>query len=283
MPIPQTPPLAYPAEQVWRDDRDRFVTALFAPPDRREALYALYAFHLEVAKVPELVREPMMGQIRLQWWRDSLNALLSGGAVAHPVAGPLAEAIHRFDLPPDRLEHLIDAREADLTGEPPETLAAMEDYARATAATLNELALDILGVHQAAAREAGREVGIAWGLTGLLRAVPFHAAGGRLHLPRSLLARHRVPEESVRGGLGAPGLPAVAAEIAATARAHLAAARRHRREVPRAALPALLPAVLADGYLRRLRRSGYDLFAADWATTRTRPLRLTIAAAFGRY
>src|SRR5271156_3271915 len=74
---------------VRRHDRDRFQTALFAPAARREALFALYAFNYEIARVRESVREPMLGQIRLQWWREAIDAAYAGAASRrHEVAGP---------------------------------------------------------------------------------------------------------------------------------------------------------------------------------------------------
>src|SRR5438067_12532545 len=82
------------AALVRRHDRDRFQTVLFAPAARREALFALYAFNSEIARVRESVTEPMLGQIRLQWWRENIAAAYDGGAVRrHVVAEPLAVAI----------------------------------------------------------------------------------------------------------------------------------------------------------------------------------------------
>ena len=72
------PPLSYCGDQIRRYDRDRFLTALFAPADRREDLFALYAFNLEVAKTREVASEAMLGQIRLQWWRDALDEVFAG-------------------------------------------------------------------------------------------------------------------------------------------------------------------------------------------------------------
>src|SRR5215510_12653272 len=80
------------AALVRRHDRDRFQTALFAPAGRREALFALYAFNYEVARVRETVSEPMLGQIRLQWWRDSIVAAYDGGPVRHHI---VVEALTR--------------------------------------------------------------------------------------------------------------------------------------------------------------------------------------------
>ena len=114
-------------------DHDRFLTTLFAPPARRAALLALYAFNYEVAKTREMVHEPLLGQMRLQWWRESIAAVYDSGALRrHEVVEPLAEAIRAGGLTRAHFDRLIDAREADLADAPPPSLAALEDYAAAT-------------------------------------------------------------------------------------------------------------------------------------------------------
>src|SRR3546814_16622414 len=77
--------LSYCASQLRRYDPDRFLTALFAPPERRESLFAIYAFNLEIAKTREVISEPMLGQIRLQWWRDSITQIYLGQPPHHAV------------------------------------------------------------------------------------------------------------------------------------------------------------------------------------------------------
>ena len=77
---------AYCADLVRNTDKDRFLASLFAPAERREALHALYAFDIEVARVRDLAREPMPGEIRLQWWSDVLSGTRAGEAAANPVA-----------------------------------------------------------------------------------------------------------------------------------------------------------------------------------------------------
>src|SRR5436309_9863777 len=97
---------------VRRHDRDRYQTALFAPAERREALLALYAFNYEIARVRETVSEPMLGQIRLQWWREVLDAAYAGAPPRqHPVVVPLAAAIREFELSRGYFDRLIDSRE----------------------------------------------------------------------------------------------------------------------------------------------------------------------------
>jgi NADH dehydrogenase [ubiquinone] 1 alpha subcomplex assembly factor 6 len=274
------------ARLVRRHDRDRFLTALFAPEAQRRALLALYAFNYEVAKTREVVSEPTLGRIRLQWWRDSLDAIYAGApARRHEVVGPLSDAIHRHALTRRHFDTLIDARERDLDDAPPASLEALEAYAEATSAPLVLLALEATGARGDAGESAGRAVGTAYALTGLLRAVPFHARARRCYLPRALCSEAGV---DVDRGLfelhPSPALAFVAERVAARAAAHLAAARSLRAAVPRAALPALLPAVLAGANLARLRRCGYDPLAARFAGHDPwSAWRLGAAALRGRY
>jgi len=253
--------LSYCAREVHRLDNDRFLAALFAPPDRREDLFALYAFNIEVAKTREVVTEPMLGQIRLQWWRDSIARLHEGEAPRHEVIQPLAAAVIRHGLDRSLMERLIDAREADLEDRPPASLDCLVNYAEVTSAPLVQLALAVLGVRNEAAMAAGRHVGIAWALVGLLRAVPHHARAHRLYLPADLLDAQGVTETALFEMRPEPGLSTVVRAVADLADEHLGKARALRSQVPRAALPALLPAALADLSLRTLKAAGYDPFA----------------------
>ena len=73
-------------------DRDRYLATLFAPEAHRDALYALYAFNVEIARVREAAREPMPGEIRLQWWREAVSGERESEAAAHPVSSALLTA-----------------------------------------------------------------------------------------------------------------------------------------------------------------------------------------------
>jgi phytoene synthase len=265
------------ASLVRRYDRDRFQTALFAPPARREALFALYAFNYEIARVREIVREPMLGQIRLQWWREAIDAAYAGTAPRrHEVVEPLTAAIREFGLSREPFDRLMDAREGDLDADPPATLAALEAYAEDSSVPLIVLALEVLDAATPAALQAARHVGVAYALSGILRALPHLAQTGRTPLPAD-----------IAGGL-APGEAAplrdAVARIAATASAHLAAARAGRRGVPRRALPALLPARIAMRALRVLERARFDPFAPGVADRDPlQPWRLATAVLLRRF
>lgn len=288
--------LSFTADQVRRLDNDRFLCALFAPEARREALFALYAFNLEVAMIPEAVTEPMLGLIRLQWWREAIRNVYSGTPPRHDLVAALADAVQRFGLSHTHFERLLEAREHDLDERPPKDMDALLAYVEGTSASLTALALEILCAGEGgggrpaadgpgeAAMAASRHVGIAWALAGLLRAVDFHACAQRLYLPQALLDQAGVGADEVFARRPSPGLARVATAVADAARENLDAARRLRPLVPRRAHPALLPAVLAEAYLRRLARARYDVFDPRLSIAKpVRVLRLVAASVRGRY
>ena len=100
---------AYCADLVRSNDRDRYIATLFAPAEHRDALYALYAFNAEIARVRDVAREPLPGEIRLQWWVDVLSGERDGEASANPVAAALLDIIQRHKLETVVLTALIDA------------------------------------------------------------------------------------------------------------------------------------------------------------------------------
>jgi 15-cis-phytoene synthase len=237
-------------------DKDRFFATLFAPAARRRPLYALYAFNLEIARVREVVSEPLPGEIRLQWWRDALAGAAHGDVNAHPVAAPLRATIVRYQLPVQRLIELIETRIFDLYDEPMGALAELESYAAKTSATLIELAARILneGGEPGIGVLAGH-AGTAYALAGLLRAFPVHAARRQLYVPLEILDRHGARPEDIFAVRTTVELRAALAEIRARARHHLAAAGPLFEAVPAKLLAALLPVALVDPLLDRMDKS----------------------------
>src|SRR5262249_17177495 len=181
-------------------DKDRFLTTLFAPAERRDALFALYAFNVEIARVREVVREPVAGEIRLQWWSDVLGGAGRGEVAAHPVASALLASIARYRLPAERFKALIDARRFDLYDEPMATLADLEAYADGAAASLIALAAQILATGDEPDIGAlSHHAGLAHALAGLLAAFPIHAARGPIFTTPGNLGRARGRRGRPRG------------------------------------------------------------------------------------
>ncbi|MEK9660694.1 MAG: squalene/phytoene synthase family protein [Alphaproteobacteria bacterium] len=274
--------LSWCASEVRRHDHDRYLTALFAPPAWREPLFALYAFNVEIAKTREIVSDPMLGQIRLQWWRDTIGEIFDAEPREHPVLQGLAAPLCDGRLPRAAFDTIIEAREADLDETPPADLAALEAYAAATSGELTALAIRLSGKANSDALEAARQIGTAWALTGIVRAVAFHAQARRLYLPEELVRDFGVDRSTLLELRPTANLDKVVRAVICRAEALLAAARTRRNAVPRDARSPLLLATLADTHISAIVRHDYDPFRLAPAAP-ARPLRLLWAHWRGRY
>jgi phytoene synthase len=228
------------AELVRRHDPDRFLTALFAPEDRRPALFTLYAFNHELARAREVASEPMLALIRLHWWRE----VVQGAERRHEVATPLSAAIAAGLLAPDDLLALIDARETEAEPSIP-TLAAWRDFLLAGAGGLAVAAGRLLGAPEP---ERLRPVGAAFGVSGMLRSVAALASQRRCLLPADVLGAHGLVPEAVVANPSDPALAPALRALAEEGTRLLDGARGLR--LPRAAMAAGLPGVLARRDLR---------------------------------
>jgi phytoene synthase len=248
---------AHCAELVRAADRDRFLASLFAPAQDRDALHALYAFNIEVSRVRDMAREPLPGEIRLQWWSDVLNGEREEEARANPVASALIAAVTSHQLVANTLMTFVEASRFDLYDEPMATISDLEAYAKSKSSVLFALAAQILaGV---GAEVAAGPAGIAYAIAGLLRAFPLHAARRQLYVPIELLDRHEVSREDIFAGKSSAGLEAALSDLRGLARRHLLAAHQRLAGLPRSAMPAFLPVALVQPSLDRLERS--DPFA----------------------
>ena len=248
-------------QMVRRHDPDRFLTALFAPPDRRDALLVLYAFNHELARAPQVASESTLALIRLQWWRE----VIEGAPRRHEVATPLSDCIRTGRLHPARLLPLIEAREAEAYG----SFTTQAEWQAWLLAGAGGLAVAAAAALDAPDPEPLRPFGAAYGVAALLHATPALAAQGRCLLPHDLLARHGlVPEGFVQENPTSPAVQAVLQDVANVGRSLLAQAKR--QSIPPAGRAAALPAVLARRDLARWpavpgpRRLG-DRLSVTWA------------------
>jgi phytoene synthase len=235
------------AASVRSADPDRYFSALFAPAPLRPLLFALYAFNAEVARVAESVREPMLGAIRLEWWRETAEGAARGAPRNHDVARGLTVLLAQTAIALPDLEAVIAARAFDSSTDRFADFAALGAYLDATSGALMRLAAQILGGRP----ELTKEAGLAYGLTGLLRSLSFHNGRHKLYLPLDLLsALHVTPEEFFHLDKGDERLAAAVRQVRLKARDHFLAARAAQRPGP--ALAAVLPAALVPVYLRKL-------------------------------
>jgi NADH dehydrogenase [ubiquinone] 1 alpha subcomplex assembly factor 6 len=261
-----------PAGALVREhDPDRYLCALFAAPEKREALFAVLAFNHEVAKTRDVVSEPMLGQIRLQWWREAIDGIVAGTPRRHEVVLPLADAFETFVLARAPFDRILDARVADLEDAPFDRIEDLADYTAATAGALSRILLDILRVEDMAVLAASDAASTAWALTGLLRSLPFHARAKRLMLPKQVLEQHGTRIGDYHELRDVPALRAAVRAIAARASEAICLVEGPSRALFQAGAPVLLQARLARLYLDRLERAGFNAF--DPAVNAEMPLK----------
>lgn len=246
-------------------DPDRYLAGMFAPAGCREDLWALFAFNHELAKTREVVSETQLGLIRLQWWRDAIEGVYERGEVLeHEGLKALARAIERHNLPRELFDTLIYAREFDLEDVLPGNVEGLLNYADFTTTPLLKLAVQIAGGD--ADIEPVQPVAVNYALSGILRAVSFHASQRRCYLPEDLLEQAGQRLDHLYEGKPAEGLREVVEAVADHAVLGVKPGNILLKKTNK----------LADIYLKQLRRCGYDVFSSKMAVPPTfKVLRLS--------
>jgi 15-cis-phytoene synthase len=242
-------------------DKDRFLAALFAPSELRRHLHALYAFDGEIGRVREAAREPLPGEIRLQWWRDAVAGQARGEVDAHPIAAALRDTIARCGLPSALLLGQIDAHGFDLYDEPMASLAHLDAYGRDTEGALIALGARILaGSEDSGMAAAAKAAGIACTIAHRLRSFPYDVSRRQMFVPLELLERYCVPREELEARRNSEGLRAALAELRARAHAAFAQFRSAASGIPDSCAPAFLAVAIVPPLLARLGRAADDPF-----------------------
>ncbi len=251
------------AALVREADRDRFLATLFAPAEHRNALFALYAFNLEIERVRDVAREALPGEIRLQWWRDVLNGERDGEAAAHPVSAALQDTLGRYGFVTEPLLQLLDARTFDLYDEPMATIDELQMYAIRTRSPIFALASGILSQGKTPPDMFTLDVSVASTIAALLSRLGRHVSRRQLYVPSDVLDRHRVRIADLYAGRSSAPLLAALAELRQIARGHLAVAQSRLAFAPPETMPAFLPVALVGPMLRRMERGDYDPFKVE--------------------
>ncbi|PAQ08394.1 phytoene/squalene synthase family protein [Mesorhizobium temperatum] len=243
-------------ETVRAADHDRYVSALYAPEDKRDALFSLYAFNAEISGIRDRIREALPGEVRLQWWRDVIATEGNGDGVGHPVADALKATISAYRLPKPAFENMLEARVFDLYDDPMPSRTDLEGYCGETAAALIQLAAMVLDPVEAPrfAELAGR-AGCAQAMTGLLLLLPLHRKRGQCFVPADILAAAGSSPEEFVAGNGGPGAQRAVAAMIALAQEHLAAFESGASALPVSLRPAFLPLALSRAYLGKMESS----------------------------
>lgn len=226
-------------------EADRYLAATLAPAGLRYDLVMLAAFAAEIARIADVVREPLAGEIRLQWWRDALIGESADAAAGHPVAMAMRATIERFALPAATIEGVIDAQADVMHGERPADESALRARMAASEGGLFRLAARIsAGPAADDDAETADLAGLAYGVS---RALAFsRERDAPLLIPRSLVADGDLAEHArLMSALGA---------LKGMARAAHADVAGRVRQMSRRRRLAFLPLAMVRPNLRALER-----------------------------
>lgn len=250
-------------------DRDAWLAALFAPAETRPHLHALGAFFTEIRRVRDRVRQPLAGELRLQWWRDALEGEARGDTQASPVAAALLDTIARRDISRGMLIDAVEAHRIALYGDAPKTTADLETFFDRTIGASLRSEIQVLTGGPVETRKAVPHAAAALGIADLLRHLGHYLTRGFGVIPDEILGRHGLGQGDLAASPQDPGIRAVLADLRALARTHLAALRAERSRIPAAAAPAFLTTSLVEPLLRLSERS-HDPFATELASPQWR-------------
>lgn len=239
---------------------DRDLAALLSPRSASADLLALAAFTADLALVAASVSDPLIGEIRLQWWRDTIAAAATGTPVGHPVGDAMGEAIRRHGLDLLAIHRMIDARSFDLSGDLLADEAALQSYCADTEGIPFALATAVLGGPPLPGDVAGA-MGLAYGLARKLGQLPALLQSGGFPLPASLLADAGVTPAALAevpvSAATVEGVERVAARLEARARTASSMATMALGDLGTGARLAALPLAMIEPYFAAQKRRGF--------------------------
>ena len=273
---------SYCLKLLKESDRDRYLSILFAPLQYREGLASLFAFNVEINRISETVHEPMIGEIRLRWWRDAIEAGKTGEG--NPVLSALLSTIRQYDLPKAALLRYCDARVFDFYDDQMPDLTSLEGYCGETTSALLELSCQILEKNNSSlTAEASGHGGVADFMCRLLRSLPLLKANGRQYFPKNIVeataedfivsAPHKESEQQKK-------LLNAAIEFD---KKHYREFYQHYKNLPVSVRPVFLPLAIIPEALRKIEKKGTLAFKECVTPSPLRHyLAITKAAITGR-
>lgn len=191
-------PLEY-CEHKARESQSSFLAGFrFLPPEKRQAITALYAFCRELDDVVDDCTDPQVAKTTLAWWRNDLQKVFeNNGQPEHPVHQALREICPKFALPHNELEELINGMEMDLHHVRYESFDDLQYYCYRVAGVVGRLIARILGFQNAQTLEYAEKLGLALQLTNIIRDVGEDARMNRIYLPMNELAQFNVPAQTI--------------------------------------------------------------------------------------
>ena len=273
-----TDPHAYCQEKASSSGSSFYYSFMFLPPERRQAITALYAFCREVDDVVDECHDLQVAQTKLDWWRNEVRQVY-GGQPQHPVGQALKDVIQRFPLPMEQLLEVIDGMQMDLNQTRYLDWKALNLYCYRVASVVGLLSAEIFGYTNRQTLKYAHDLGLAFQLTNIIRDVGEDARRGRIYLPVDELQRFNVPARQILDAKHSDNFRELMAFQAARARqlydqafAQLPAEDRKAQRpglIMAAIYRTLLDEIEADGFLVLDRRTSLTPLRKIWLAGKT--------------
>jgi phytoene synthase len=251
--------LAEVTRQVGQAKSSFYMAMRLLPEDRRNAMYAIYAFCREVDDIADEPASQEEKQRGLAAWRAEIEAIYAGRPAALLVGRALIGPVRQFDLQKRDFHAVIDgmAMDAERDIVAPD-LAELDLYCDRVASAVGRLSVRIFGTWQPRADEVAEHLGRALQLTNIVRDIDEDAERGRLYLPRELLERHGIATRVPLEVIAQPAIDALCTELAAEAHRRFQLADAAMAECAKGAMrPARMMSGVYGAILERLIRRGW--------------------------
>lgn len=265
-------PQEYCQQKAAQSGSSFYYSFLFLPPERRDAITALYAFCREIDDIVDECHDETIARTKLQWWRAEIERLYAGSP-GHPVAKALLPTLERYDLSQEHFLEVIDGMEMDLDYNSYPDFKTLSLYCHRVASMVGLMSIEIFGYQDRQTRKYAHDLGMALQLTNILRDVREDAERGRVYLPLDELSANGVSAQDVLAYRMSEGLSTVLKDLARRAREHYERAFSALPEVDRFdQRSGIIMGQIYRTLLDELERDDFDVFAHRVALTPVRKL-----------
>ena len=238
-------------------DYDRYLCTLYAGSKYRATIMTLLAFNYELGKIRETISEQMIGDIKLAWWREAIEGLYEGQVRSHYILKSMKKVIEKSNLPKKILLEMVEAREVDFIETPMDNISDLKSYALKTGGNLAKISA-IAGDAKEKEQQSAYLTGGVWALVGILRAVQFQAMQNHTLLPLDELTKNNLSIVELASGDQEKDLLTIFNNIILVAQSLLNEAREICPKPSKNILPIFLPAIIAENYMKKLKKGLYD-------------------------
>ena len=252
--------LTHCTEIVRRLDRDLYLANLFLPEQYRAPVLVLQAFYLTIADIGNQVREPMPGEIRLQWWRDVVSGGRKSEAAGNPLSHSLRSVVETYALPHEALATMIDACAINLYQDPMPDIHSLEAYSGETFGLLFQLSCQVIaGKPVPEAADACGHGGVVRTIVSILSRLPRHRQRRQCFIPADILKRSGYGEAEYFAGEQSAKSKAATTALNELAQSHLAKCHQSSLSLSPDLLPLFLSLAISEKWLDRMENSGLNL------------------------